>query len=42
MLRKWAKFNLYVFALPLALLVSLLFEPNGNLIRLTLDTAKDM
>ncbi len=42
MLRKWAKFNLYVFALPMAFLISLLFEPNGNLLRLTQDTIKEL
>ncbi|AIF45702.1 MULTISPECIES: hypothetical protein [Virgibacillus] len=42
MLRKWVKLNMYVFVLPFAFALSFLGDANGNLVRLTLDTARDM
>jgi len=35
-------FTLYVVVLPLTLLISVIFEPSGNLVRLTNDTIRDM
>ncbi|MDU1847894.1 hypothetical protein AB1L07_14800 [Niallia alba] len=42
MIRKIVKGYLYVVVLPLTLLISVIFEPSGNLVRLTNDTIRDM
>ncbi|WP_400246424.1 hypothetical protein AB3U99_06320 [Niallia sp. JL1B1071] len=42
MLKKIVKAYLYVVVLPVTLLISVIFEPSGNLVQLTNDTIRDM
>gem|GEM_PF-5707084 len=42
MLKKIVKAYLYVVVLPVTFLISVIFEPSGNLVRLTNETIRDM
>ncbi|MEK4440521.1 MULTISPECIES: hypothetical protein [Niallia] len=42
MIRKIVKGYLYVVVLPLTFLISVIFEPSGNLVWLTNDTIRDL
>ncbi|MED3837637.1 MULTISPECIES: hypothetical protein [Niallia] len=42
MIRKIVKGYLDVVVLPLTFFISIIFEPSGNLVRLTNDTIRDM